>query len=303
MREKTVSEIGGEIFGHENMEARHRYTRALEQVSPLGSRERGAVTFLYPKIAAILYKRVWAGVTIWDPDVPFEVLFADRGEPTERPMDIVVASLWVNMIEGRTPAQEIARQPELYESMFSKSVARLEKEAGTRVGRLYATKKGFETAFEEGEVAILHAALSQMPLIDESKLDWKQVLEIRKDKASQKKIRKFLSWADLNLVGMKPDEISETLEERMDNYHQDLKHLGITTLLTTAEFLLPSLSDAVMDLAGLEFVLAGQTILKLSKQAVNYRSSLRKLQRDPPIAFFSTVQSSRGWRRWLRPWL
>ncbi|MBQ6100499.1 MAG: hypothetical protein IJL02_11645 [Methanobrevibacter sp.] len=104
--------------------------------------------------------------------------------------------------------------------------------------------------------------LSNMPVIVEERLKWRQVLEIRKDTKSIDKIRRFRRWVDLELDGKSRDEIIESLEKAIDDYKYALKKHGIMTAIGGLTTIL-STSSTVVDAFSGDFpaqVVAGLAI-------------------------------------------
>ena len=73
--------------------------------------------------------------------------------------------------------------------------------------------------------------INRMPAIIEDKLTWEQVLDIRKDKESLKKIRRFNNWVTLELANKSESEIVAIFEKNLDDYSCTLKKHGIKTTL------------------------------------------------------------------------
>lgn len=71
--------------------------------------------------------------------------------------------------------------------------------------------------------------INQIPEIVEDKLTWEQVLQIRQDKESLKKVRRFNNWVTLELSNKSQSEISAILEKSIDEYSYALKKHGIKT--------------------------------------------------------------------------
>lgn len=72
--------------------------------------------------------------------------------------------------------------------------------------------------------------INNIPEIAEEKLDWEQVLEIRKDKESIEKIRRFRNWINVDLLDKSESEIRGILEKAIDDYKFSLKKHGIKTI-------------------------------------------------------------------------
>lgn len=73
--------------------------------------------------------------------------------------------------------------------------------------------------------------INKIPEIIEDKLSWEQVLDIRKDKKSLTKIRRFKNWMTLELSNKGEEEISAILEKNLDDYSFALKKHGVETTI------------------------------------------------------------------------
>lgn len=92
--------------------------------------------------------------------------------------------------------------------------------------------------------------ISNLPIAVEKNLEWKQVLELRKDTNSIKKIRRFKSWVDLELDGKSPELVKESLEIALEDYKQSLKKHGIITMLGCITTILSSSASAIGAISG-----------------------------------------------------
>lgn len=73
--------------------------------------------------------------------------------------------------------------------------------------------------------------INKIPEIIEDKLSWEQVLNIRKDKKSLTKIRRFKNWTTLELTNKNETEIAAILEKNLDDYTFALKKHGVETTI------------------------------------------------------------------------
>lgn len=73
--------------------------------------------------------------------------------------------------------------------------------------------------------------INKIPEIIEDKLSWEQVLDIRKDKKSLTKIRRFKNWTTLELANKSEEEIASILEKNLDDYSFALKKHGVETAI------------------------------------------------------------------------
>lgn len=92
--------------------------------------------------------------------------------------------------------------------------------------------------------------LSNIPIIVEEKLKWKQVMEMRKDIASIEKIHRFRKWVDSELEGKEKDEIIQSFEKALDDYKYALKKHGIMTAVGGLTTILSASSTVIEAISG-----------------------------------------------------
>ena len=99
--------------------------------------------------------------------------------------------------------------------------------------------------YKPGSDSALVAAISDLEIIDETKLTWSQVREVRKDKNSKTKLRKMRNWIDTEFSGKSVREVSDGISVRLEDYNWSIKKHGIETVTgTISELLDPKLLSA-----------------------------------------------------------
>lgn len=79
----------------------------------------------------------------------------------------------------------------------------------------------------------LAIAMEFIPEIIEEKLEWSQVLDIRKDRKSIKRLQKFRTWINSDLLSCKREEIEAKYIIALEEYKLALKKHGIMTTIGT----------------------------------------------------------------------
>ncbi|MCH5271763.1 MAG: hypothetical protein J1E83_13665 [Lachnospiraceae bacterium] len=69
--------------------------------------------------------------------------------------------------------------------------------------------------------------IKNIPIILEEELDWKQVMEFRKDKKCVSSAKRLMRWSDLECNGLTCNEVKEKLEHEFDEYLFAIKKHGI----------------------------------------------------------------------------
>jgi hypothetical protein len=136
--------------------------------------------------------------------------------------------------------------------------------------------------------------LLNLDLIDTSKADWEQIIEIRKDKNSINKLRKLKTFFHENYTGKEKNFIQDDLLNRIEDYKNVTKDWGFETLVSSITLMKTSLttvgSSLVMALTGQPLEVAAATgifvgIGNISLQFAKEKHKLMKLGRDHPLAY------------------
>lgn len=114
--------------------------------------------------------------------------------------------------------------------------------------------------------------MTNIPLIVEDRLDWKQVLEMREDRSSIKKIHRFRTWVNLDLSKKSKSEIIDTLESCMEDYKYALKKHGIITVLGGMATIL-SASSTVVEALSNDFTSQLSAGLAISSGLITYTAT------------------------------
>jgi hypothetical protein len=116
------------------------------------------------------------------------------------------------------------------------------------------------------------------------KITWDQVIELRRDKESRKKYRRFLHWLDKEMIGKSQAFIEDEIAQRLEDYKSALKKQGIKTVIGTIEEILsgdilkPAIASGIIAITTdpLLGILAGTGLfissvaVKLAKKKIEY---------------------------------
>jgi hypothetical protein len=80
--------------------------------------------------------------------------------------------------------------------------------------------------------------LSQLRLVDATQADWRQIIEIRKDKQSHRKLVRLRLFMHANYAGRPFAFIEDDLSQRMDEYEAAAEKHGLKTTLSSLTVLL-----------------------------------------------------------------
>ena len=137
--------------------------------------------------------------------------------------------------------------------------------------------------------------IENVPSIIEKKLSWEQVLEIRKDKTSIKKLRRLRNWVDADLTGKSREQISAIINQAIDDYKFAIKKHGvlttagsIATVLSYTATIASAIPDGFTDILSAGLVVTAGIITFTATQISNYFK-----ERRAPIAFIYDIQSEK----------
>ena len=163
---------------------------------------------------------------------------------------------------------------------------------GIDVVPIFHSKTEFENcakhSFTDRHNSFYHEVIIKgLPIILEDSLSWHQVLEIRKDKSSIKRMRRFRSWASTVISDEKPEVIRDVLFREIEEYEHALKKHGvlfavdgIATVLSASSTISSALLGSKMELVGAGLAITAQIITFAAKEAVDYIDTTRS-----PIAY------------------
>lgn len=111
---------------------------------------------------------------------------------------------------------------------------------------IYSSTDEFIKGFEEGSQIVTQRVIDNLSIVDEKKLEWKQVKQFREDRESRHKYAEFLEFLKSKWAGQNIDYYSYKIESKYHEYNESLKKHGVKTRLGafkdifSAKFILPS---------------------------------------------------------------
>jgi hypothetical protein len=115
-------------------------------------------------------------------------------------------------------------------------------EIGVGVGReptlLYENSRDQSREFQPGPEEVLTTAITNLEIVNEKELSWKQVLEFRRDREARRKYRRLVRWLDAELRAKAPADVIGAMEERLDGYQWAIRKHGLSTALGVVSTLL-----------------------------------------------------------------
>ncbi|MCH5315474.1 MAG: hypothetical protein J1E81_06140 [Eubacterium sp.] len=139
-------------------------------------------------------------------------------------------------------------------------------------------------------VSPYEVTIKNVPMIVEESLSWKQVLEIRKDKKSLRKLRNFRAWVNSTLCEKSNREIEEQLNQMVEEYKAAIKKFGIKTCISGFTTVLSSIGSFLGAIGTNEYGIASAIIgIGVSmKEFIEGIIDIRQLH-NRPIAYYYDI--------------
>ncbi len=145
---------------------------------------------------------------------------------------------------------------------------------------------------EQRTIDVIQASINYIPKIIEEKLEWKQVLELRKDKKAVRSLRRFRNWANISLINRNQDQIKEILYHTLEEYKFSLHKHGImtaiggfTTILSSSASILKLFSSEKLEIITTSFIVSAGIISFTSSQIAELYQRKRS-----PIAYIYNIE-------------
>jgi hypothetical protein len=163
---------------------------------------------------------------------------------------------------------------------------------------IYESMDSLNKEYQPGRIEVIFAAIKNIGVADEEKLEWSQIMEFRKDSNARKKYQRMIHWLDSELVGKSENIISDRIAIKLEDYEWALKKHGIETItgclsrIIDPRFIATSLATvAGLALAGDQFIaaigglslLAGKAAISITKAGLDIID--RRRGKDSEIAF------------------
>lgn len=163
--------------------------------------------------------------------------FAKKAEP--------YATLWSpDPRKGET--RDVADEYRKLQNAYLADACHVNGPSIRQVFRDYAASLGFNKfcvvlpTNEEGSCSQSDPSitLSQLNLVDASEADWRQIIEVRKDVQSHRKLVRLRLFVHSNYSGRSFSYIEDDLSRRLEEYEQVTKKFGLKTTLSSLSMLL-----------------------------------------------------------------
>ena len=273
------------------------------------SNESIAVSLDAPKTAALFFDRVWWCPTVVEgPPEEITVYGATDEEVWPQAIMLCLRNRWnwrriEEVLSHETPIANLwVQQP----AVRGISEALLSAHGITAVP-VYESAAARDQEYKIGDTEVILAAVEDLRIVNENKLQWEQVIEFGSDPDARKKYRRMRHWLDSEMVGKPVSYISDALAIKLSDYEWALKEHGTETILGSLSSLIEpgflsaaSAATAGLAFAGGEFWAAlGALGLIVGKAAISVTTKLVDLQdkkrgKDSEVAFVHEVKRKLG---------
>jgi hypothetical protein len=107
---------------------------------------------------------------------------------------------------------------------------------------IFYTQQDYDSYLPNGTKESVEISLMRAPLIDTSNVEWKSILDIRKDKDFKRKLRNFRLFINENYQGKSPIYVRDSLEKKMEEYEDACRKHGLQLVLSSVSQTLDSKS-------------------------------------------------------------
>lgn len=198
------------------------------KLSP-GSRATCAITVDRPKTAALCFDRLYTPDKSAPPGIAIRdwfVLFDNFGNPRECSVEQVPPGLEV---DAQISPETLRRDIQIFPGLLVKAISK----RGFAPTLYYESEKALPSGlFGKGDARGLAFALSNLGIVSEDRLEWKQIIDFRSDKDSQLAYCRLMRWYDEQVGdGATLAEVENTIALALDDYRASLKKHGIHTFV------------------------------------------------------------------------
>ncbi|MCX5889368.1 MAG: hypothetical protein NTY36_07935 [Deltaproteobacteria bacterium] len=256
---------------------------------------------LTPKTAALFYDRIWESRAFF-PDAPKEISIYGATEE-----EIWIDALHVaskDRTDDRLARLIIKTENPILKQIFKrKPLCRKISEAlyehhKFNVIPIYESIDSLKEEYQPGNKEIIFAAIKNIGIVDEDKLEWSQVMEFRKDLNARKKYRRMIHWLDTEMVGRPANFIADRIAIKLEDYEWALKKHGIEAVTGCLSRIIDPKFIAASSVAMGSFafgwdkfiaaigglgLLAGQVAISITKAALDIND--RRRGKDSEIAY------------------
>lgn len=231
---------------------------ATQPSNPILPGESAAISFDRPRTTALFFDKVWSAYG----SVPKDIAF---GGNTDFEKVLFVTNFLLESIELTNeliiPDISTSLSTSIHLNTFRQRCLAMIRQAGFRtfvykdsnvfpninnltrfLGDYFAKQHSIsatpifsgpgilETEYSPGNKGIVIRSMSGIDILDETKISWPQVYEVRKDHDARRKLRRMMHWLDSTMIGKSASFIEDEIAMRLDDYHKSIRKHGLKTM-------------------------------------------------------------------------
>ncbi|MHC4425369.1 MAG: hypothetical protein ACYSYV_04635 [Planctomycetota bacterium] len=268
-----------------------------------------AISTAAPKTAALFFDKIWSLPAFAEKDrVPETIEFYGASELEIWSQAVLLCAPkekcdWEkirNCLRETPIARHWGRNIHFSRSISEELFALYGLEAAT----IYSSSTIVNEEYAPGRMDVVFSSIDNIKIVDESKLEWNQILEFRNDDSARRKYRNMIQWFNGEMLGRPCSFISQELEHKLEDYEWALKKHGIETGIGILSSILnpkfvasTSVAVAGISVVGDKFwaaigglcLMVGQSALSLAKRSLDLQDLKRKQGKD--IAYVHEIKN------------
>jgi len=186
------------------------------------------------------------------------------------------AKLWASNRKGGLPEYEVNQEYQKFQNAYFENSTIVDVKPIRQIVKEYASSVGFRSfcvaVNSENTNQVAHSdigiTLAQLNLIDAQSADWRQIIEVRKDKKSRQKLIRLRLFIHQNYSNRSLAFIEDDILRRVDEYEQVSKKFGLRTTISSLSMLLDAKSLQASIGSGLAASLFGGAVVGATTAAI-----------------------------------
>jgi hypothetical protein len=217
------------------------------------------------KTAAIFFDRLWVPPQYLD--VPSDIRFYAATDFEIWAILLIrlrvqeKSTLEIGKIARNSPIADVVEKfggPSDLNGAVRMMASGIQERLGSKVIPMYDSLEAFTHDYKMGDRRTLLASIQNLPVIDEDKLSWAQISDLRNDPVAVGKIRNLRHWLDSEMPGKPISFVTDAIGQKLDDYQWSIKKHGFSTVLGSLQSIVdPKFLAAVTGLGAVVGAMAG----------------------------------------------
>ena len=164
------------------------------------------VTIALPKTTALLFDRVVTpDPSELPPDVSLDIVSSGSGTAARTiEYEFNIDGAAISLSAAGTSIYDGSLPDEAFKSLNNENVrvmAEVITQLGLQAVPVYGRMEACDLEYKKGDYSVLAPVFENLQLVEEKSLEWKQVLEFRRDEKALGEYRRLIHWLDGSMVG------------------------------------------------------------------------------------------------------